>query len=231
MKKSAFTLIELLVVICVIAILAGIALPVFNRVTEKAHATGCLNNLRQLGIGTQAYLTDHEDILFKVNENWVQLLNTDPSTNAPGKYVPNWNTFKSNFDKVDRTGGAIPISYGINTNVLAPVSPTPGTFDGNVAKMEAPSQLILIAPAYSKPKVNDVPSFLGVATATVLLTPGGIANQSFGTHGGGKLINALFMDNHVTAIRFGPSTNTETFQDKTSPAGKKRWHPMPSTAP
>ena len=85
MKKSAFTLIELLVVICIIAILAGIALPVFNRVTEKAHATGCMNNLRQLGIGTLAYLSDHDDLIFKAGDKWPELLNTDPATAVPGK--------------------------------------------------------------------------------------------------------------------------------------------------
>jgi prepilin-type N-terminal cleavage/methylation domain-containing protein len=60
MKKwpGAFTLIELLVVITIIAILAGVALPVFSSVQEKGRITQDLSNLRQLGIATRTYLNE-----------------------------------------------------------------------------------------------------------------------------------------------------------------------------
>ncbi len=59
-SHRGFTLIELLVVIAIIAVLIALLLPAVQAAREAARRAQCVNNLKQLGLATQNYLSAQE---------------------------------------------------------------------------------------------------------------------------------------------------------------------------
>jgi prepilin-type N-terminal cleavage/methylation domain-containing protein/prepilin-type processing-associated H-X9-DG protein len=216
-KKPAggFTLVELLVVITIIAILAGIALPVFTSVQERARITQDLSNLRQLGIATQTYLNDNESVLFssdQASNPWMKALHP--------KYLSVWKICESPFDDkrtpVENDTSA-PVSYGLNGNSVAGLS---------VDKIARPSAFILLAPAQGS---GSTVNFSGTSGSAVTVfraksTPGGTATG--GTHNGRQRINALFADLHSENLTWAVFIQNAAGGTSTDDSNY-RWDPAP----
>jgi prepilin-type N-terminal cleavage/methylation domain-containing protein len=58
---GGFTLAEVLVTMAIVAVLAVLGQVVGARMIEYGRAAGCVQNLRQIGVGLQRYLGDHDN--------------------------------------------------------------------------------------------------------------------------------------------------------------------------
>ena len=67
-KRRAFTLIELLVVIAIIAVLIALLLPAVQAAREAAQRAQCVNNLKQLGLAAQNYVSSNN--VFPPQTSW-----------------------------------------------------------------------------------------------------------------------------------------------------------------
>ncbi|WPJ96718.1 type II secretion system protein [Coraliomargarita algicola] len=199
-SSLGFTLIELLAVIAIIGILSSILMVVLSKARSSAEGVKCVSNLRQLGIITSLYMSDHQQMYPEANNWGYQLLPYlspgDPGTLESGieyystaipedsiLFCPSVapDTLDGNTIKY-RYGSGI-IAYGINATIVASYTnsrKTPMSLEASNSKLK-PSKLMLYGEA------NLLNLFWGSDERCAT-----------GRHGAG--MNVIFCDFHVERI-------------------------------
>ena len=155
-RLKGFTLIELLVVIAIISIIAAMLFPVFASVREKARATACLNNCKQLGLAEMQYAQDYDETF------WNQPGNADkgpfyseilmPYVKSTGVFRCPSNTQVSTLADSLLPGLHTPITYVVNYGIADPgIHSHMDRTNGKdlepytMAQIDKPSEIVLFA--------------------------------------------------------------------------------------
>jgi prepilin-type N-terminal cleavage/methylation domain-containing protein/prepilin-type processing-associated H-X9-DG protein len=201
--RSGFTLIELLVVIAIIAILAAILFPVFSRAREKARATSCLSNLKQLALAINMYTQDYDETMPPAVE-----------ANATGSYtvwhviqpyIRNTQIYVCPSDKNSQTMTDIANNL---SGLGLPACPTAGygavTYNPNFSVFELAPLGAAVRSLGQFPDPTETAAFYDGIIATNGSIPS--APVSFGAPVEGRhndMANACYLDGHAKVVKCG----------------------------
>jgi prepilin-type N-terminal cleavage/methylation domain-containing protein/prepilin-type processing-associated H-X9-DG protein len=200
--RRGFTLIELLVVISIIAILAGILLPVFAQAREKARGASCLSNARQLATAHMMYLEDYDERLlpyWNARATWMHTLY--PYTRSADVF--NCPSSRQRWQGPQTLGGLC--GYGYNARTL---------YRRHLSELEKPSATVGFAD--TTPAPDGIGRYYGLGvrphdTPFWLTSPLGTEGEVDYRHLG--MATVIFMDGHVKVQPQGILEQTAQFED------------------
>jgi prepilin-type N-terminal cleavage/methylation domain-containing protein/prepilin-type processing-associated H-X9-DG protein len=213
---AAFTLIELLVVIAIIAVLAGLLLPALAQAKEKAKATQCLNNHRQIILASKLYSDDNGGLFVQ----WARDGATPSNAFLPNAMVTYWPDLlratlpnRKVFDCPNRRGLTNVFGIGINYPQIGVYRDTTSGVPNRVREIQIvhPSATVAFAddqdvanPAEPNPDLWQIKNTAS-AYCIVFRTPNDLPSYNtdpyrvVARHNGRAIV--AHVDGHVEAVR------------------------------
>jgi len=205
-----FTLIELLVVIVIIAILASLLLPALNKARDKARASTCANNQKQIGLCLVMYGQDFGGTLplatttvapiqfwteFLMNNKYCKSFAVGQSTFLSCPSVQPWGVYTTRYYTYglrDMYGLLVPVAIDITKKDITLGADGPGHPNPAWQKTFTPSKASILGDSLASDTINQHAVLHAQATG---------GNYLHLRHS--QKANMLYVDGHVGQVGAG----------------------------